>query len=133
MDVSSESLQWGDREDYVVNLTKTLNKVENSQKLIKEEFRNQRKKLLRKNLALDAARATIDEEFVSLQVLIEELNVTTEKYACEQKKFMDATATFVNLQNGGNTMKIKNNECPVNDASCNCMVSISLDQCSGIS
>ena len=96
MDANDKTLSYG--EISINELKKTLQRIENNQKLIKEEFANQRNRLLRKNRVLDAAKVTIDNEFSTLNTLLEDLDGTSRKYFEDRNKFMAAMSTFVCLQ-----------------------------------
>ena len=87
----------------VIKLEKVLKKIEIGQKLIREEFKDQKKRLVRRNKMLDAARAIMNDEFLMLHDELDELDDSLKKYLDDRNKFSSAMSMFMDLQVKGNS------------------------------
>ena len=87
----------------VIKLEKVLKKIEIGQKLIREEFKDQKKRLVRRNKMLDAARAIMNDEFLMLHDELDELDDSLKKYLDDRNKFRSAMSMFMDLQVKGNS------------------------------
>ena len=72
--------------------------VENSHRLIQEEFRNKRNRLQRKITLLDEIKTTMEGDFVLFHGLLQKLDFATKRYIECNEKFRDATTRFTILQ-----------------------------------
>lgn len=74
-----------------------LNRIDNDHEIVREEFARQRDRLSRKKTSLEEAKTTMKKEFFTFQTMLEELDITSQKYFCERSRLQRLTSSYVSL------------------------------------